>query len=323
MKQILQTLLRHMEEGRDCMLVTLVGHRGSAPRGTGAQMLVGHDGRLAGTIGGGSVEKTAGELAAALLKQKQSQLREFPLHPDSPGDIGMICGGAVKAWFQYVPAEDPAWMDVTSRALDCFRELRPAWFVQDLRGGSPSLVLEETLLPSREECFALPLPLGERVVIFGGGHIARALTPLLRGVGFRPVIFECRPEYAKPEDFPAAEAVVLGDYLCIDQYLPIEEADYIVVMTNGHAFDFEIQKQLLHRQLAYIGVIGSRKKTAALNQRLLEAGIPEEAIRQVHAPIGTAIKAVTPAEIAVSIAGELILERANKREEAPHTCPMG
>ena len=74
-----------------------------------------------------------------------------------------------------------------------------------------------------------------------------------------------------------------------------------------------------------MGVIGSRRKTAAVNQKLRERGVPEEAIAKVHTPIGVSIKAVTPEEIAVSIAGEMIYERALRREATGITaqgCPM-
>ena len=101
--------------------------------------------------------------------------------------------------------------------------------------------------------------------------------------------------------------------------------DYVVIMTNGHEHDFQCEVQVLRRETAYVGVIGSRKKTAYVNQRLREAGIPEEKIAFVHTPIGTAIKAVTPEEIAVSIAGEMICVRATRREaagEVHHGCPM-
>lgn len=327
MKAIFTALLAQMEHRRGSVLVTIVGDRGSAPRGTGAQMLVGAEGRLSGTIGGGSVEKTCVELALVLLEQKQSLLREFRLYQNDREDIGMICGGTVTVWFQYIAPEDHIWRELTGRALACFREAAPAWFVQDLRGGAPSLVERAGGVPAGRtgNQFAMPLPVGERAVIFGAGHISQALVPLLKSVGFRPVVFDCRPDYALPGLFPDAEMVLCGDYLRIDQYLTITPEDYIVVMTSGHGYDFEVQRQLLGREQAYIGVIGSRKKTAAVNERLLEAGIPEEAIHRVHAPIGTKIKAVTPEEIAVSIAGEMICERAVRREnggQESHSCPV-
>ena len=111
----------------------------------------------------------------------------------------------------------------------------------------------------------------------------------------------------------------------VTETVPIGEEDYVVVMTNGHSHDFAVQEQVLRGKYAYIGVIGSRAKTASVNARLREAGISEAAIASVHTPIGTAIKAVTPEEIAVSIAGEMICVRATRWENAGvvlHGCPM-
>ena len=87
-------------------------------------------------------------------------------------------------------------------------------------------------------------------------------------------------------------------------------------MTSGHLHDLEAEEQMLRRETAYVGVIGSRSKIAYVSQRLREAGISEEAIASVHTPIGTPIRAVTPEEIAVSIAGELIYERACRWDAA-------
>ena len=176
-----------------------------------------------------------------------------------------------------------------------------------------------------KETFVLPLPTEDQVVIFGGGHCAQALAPLLRTVGFRVTIFEERPEYARRECFPTAERIILGDYAKISDHLQLTSEDYIVIMTNGHSFDLEVQDQVLRGDFAYVGVIGSRKKTAAVNQKLRERGVAEEAIARVHTPIGTPIKAITPEEIAVSIAGELIYTRALWREATgiiATGCPM-
>ena len=170
--------------------------------------------------------------------------------------------------------------------------------------------------------FSMPLPIGERALLFGAGHISQALCPLLVTVGFRPVVFDCRPELATRKLFPTAEEVICGDFTSIKDHLTVTEEDFVVIMTNGHMHDFQVEEQILRGAFAYVGVIGSRTKTASVNRRLREAGIPEESIAQVHTPIGTAIRAVTPAEIAVSIAGEMILCRAERRGDKPHGCPM-
>ena len=136
-------------------------------------------------------------------------------------------------------------------------------------------------------------------------------------------MYDDRPALADPAAFPDAERVVCGDFRNIANTLPLSPEDYVVVMTAGHLHDLEIQEQILRQELAYVGVIGSRAKIAAVNARLREAGISEEKLRTVHTPVGTPIKAVTPAEIAVSIAGEMIYERACRREDPTHhACPM-
>ena len=124
---------------------------------------------------------------------------------------------------------------------------------------------------------------------------------------------------------PTAEHIIVGDYTKLSDYLQFSPEDYIVVMTNGHSYDLEVQDQVLRGPFAYVGVIGSRKKTAAVSAQLRDRGISEDAITRVHTPIGTPIKAITPEEIAVSIAGELIYTRALRREATgiiATGCPM-
>jgi len=342
MDSIFTRLLYEAQERRDAVLVTIVAGRGSAPRGTGSQMLVGERGRLLGTIGGGAVEKRSEELALEMLRRKESGLHDFRLHENKIEDIGMVCGGDVTVLFQYISCGDEAWMEIARRAVGLIHTHEGGWFVQRTDGGTPTLLDRNKAVCAgapiadpaplaggtevlREPYFSKPLPVGERAIVFGGGHCAKALVPLLKTVGFRVTLMDSRPEFSSREAHPDAEELICGDFLRIEDYLTIKPEDYAVVMTNGHSFDFEVQDQLLRRELAYIGVIGSRSKTAAVNKRLAERGIPQEAIDRVHTPIGTKIKAVTPEEIAVSIAGEMIYERALRREAAGikvKGCPM-
>lgn len=163
---------------------------------------------------------------------------------------------------------------------------------------------------------------GERVVIFGAGRITETLVPLLRQLGFRPVVFDNTPEAADAARFPDAERVVPGDYARIADSLPLSADDYAVVLTQQHRFDFTVQEQLLRRELAYIGVISARGKVPETKARLREAGVPAAELDRLHSPIGTSIGAVTPMELAVSIAGELISVRAMRRGDKPKGCPM-
>lgn len=322
MNGIFTTLLHEMDGGRDTVLCTIVAQSGSTPRGAGAQMLVGAAGLLSGTIGGGAVEGGAIVLARALLEERRWALHTYTLRHNEREDIGMVCGGDVTVALQFIAAEDAVWRTLAAGVLERIARRQPGVLLLSLEGGAPALADS----PATDEAhFALPLPIGERAVIFGGGHCSLALCPLLTTVGFRVTVVDDRPELVTRERFPTADAVLCCDLDHLAQTVPIGGEDYVVVMTNGHSHDFAVQEQVLRGQYAYIGVIGSRAKIASINARLREAGISEAAIASVHTPIGLAIKAVTPEEIAVSIAGEMICHRATRREQAGvvlHGCPM-
>lgn len=324
MKDIFTTLLHEMDGRRDAVLCTIVAQSGSTPRGRGAQMLVGAGGLLAGTIGGGAVEGGAIALAKELLPQRRSAVHDYVLRHNDGEDIGMVCGGNVTVALQTIPFDGEGWRTLAGDILSRIANRKGGTLVLSLEGGVP--YLEENGYQADDAHVAIPLPVGERVLLFGGGHCSLALCPLLTTIGFRVTVVDDRPELITPQRFPTAERLLCCDLEALPPDLSIGEEDYVVVMTNGHSHDFAVQRQVLTGEYAYIGVIGSRAKIASINGRLREAGISEEAIASVHTPIGMAIKAVTPEEIAVSIAGEMILVRATRREAAgaaaPEDCPM-
>lgn len=319
MRAIFETLL---DRGEDAVLVTVVSAEGSTPRGAGSQLLAGREGLIAGTIGGGPGEAQALLLAAELLEKGQSAVRRLELRHG--GELDSVCGGEQTVLLQFVPHDSAAWRSLAREILVRLEARRAGWLAL-MAEEAPALLEEGPAGPAWDgERLVFPLPIGERVVIFGGGHCALALVPVLRSVGFRVAVFDDRRSFASRERFPEAETVVCHAYTDIAGGLELTAEDYAVVMTSGHSHDFEVEEQLLRRPLRYVGVMGSRTKTAYVNGKLREAGISEEAIRRVHTPIGTAIKAVTPEEIAVSITGELIYERALCREAAgaaEHSCP--
>ena len=136
-------------------------------------------------------------------------------------------------------------------------------------------------------------------------------------VGFRCVVMDDRPEFARRELFPTAEEVKLVDFSNLAETVTVGEEDYVCIMTRGHAFDTVIQAQVLKCAPVYVGVIGSRKKAAAIRQILKEQyGLTEEELSRVTTPIGLDIGAQTPAEIAISIAAQIIQVRAQNNKES-------
>ncbi|NLF34428.1 MAG: XdhC family protein, partial [Clostridiales bacterium] len=321
-------LAARLERGEDTVCVTVVAGTGSIPRQAGARMLVGREGYLLGTIGGGAVEHVATQRAAEALEDRRSFLHRFLLHPNQAADLGMICGGDVTVYFQFIPGEHPETLTLCAAAEDARRDGREVWLAIDITDEqawrmalwSPDSV-PGACLPSRpgrldregRRYYVEPLCRAGRVCIFGGGHVAQALVPVLASVGFRCVVMDDRPEFAAPALFPRAEEVVLGDFSDIFRSVAVSEADYVVIATRGHLWDYQVQRQVLGTPATYLGCIGSRKKVAAIGERLRAEGFSDRDIARFHSPIGLPIQAQTPEEIAVSIAAELILHRATHR----------
>ena len=127
MRTILSRALAELNAHRSVVLVTIVAEQGSAPRGPGSQMLVGADGQLTGTIGGGQVERQSELLALSLLKERRSQIQHFALTQAGADSLGMACGGDVKVLFQFISPEDTLWQSVLETALDRLTAAQPGW----------------------------------------------------------------------------------------------------------------------------------------------------------------------------------------------------
>lgn len=326
-------ILERMRMGQDTVLVTIVGQTGSTPRGTGAQMLVGIEGRLSGTVGGGAIEARSVVHAQMLLQRRESGYLTFSLDGTAGQALDMVCGGGAALLFSFIGAEDPLWAEAAREAKRRLEENLPGFLVLDTRSGGAQ-VSDGASLPCDPSAigfagsmegslFLLPLPVRQRVILCGGGHVAQALVPVLASVDFRVTVFENRKAFARASLFPRAEQVVLGDYENIAASIELKDDDFHIIMTHGHIHDFALQAQLLRRKYSYIGVMGSRRKIAAVNARLLEAGIPQAALDTVHTPIGLPIQAATPEEIAISVAAECIAVRASLRNPLKNTCPAG
>lgn len=274
MLPLLQELKKQLENGNEAVLATVVESKGSTPRHTGAAMVVTNEGLVSGTIGGGAVEYRAILKAQEVIEQKTSAQKIFRLNKNDIEDIGMICGGDVFVEFAYYAPSD----------LETVQNMEYAEMEK----------IEDAGL----------------VYIFGGGHVGQALVPILASVGFRPVVLEDRDEFSDPKLFPMAFDVRKIDNADVLSAITVTDKDYVCIMTRGHKDDYLIQTQILKTPARYIGVIGSRSKTASVFARLKdECGYTDADIARIHAPIGIKIHSETPAEIAISITAELIAAR--------------
>lgn len=324
MKQILDAMLASLNGGESVVLCSIFASSGSSPRGAGAKMAVFADGHTMGTIGGGKVEYLAALRAMECMQTNEPLLRSYDLRPDEVESIGMICGGRVTVYFQVFTPQSTAEIAVLRRWRKLLDGNENAWLSMVLNGAcaeSFEIVTAQNVPSDKRDCFTSkavwkddlyvePVFRAGKVYLFGGGHVGKALVPVLSTIGFPVVLFDNREALAKQENYPMASEVIFGDFNDIYQKVSITKDDYVVIMTPGHRSDFEILSQVLKSGATYIGCIGSKHKVARTRELLLAQGYTDADLARIHSPIGLAIQAETPEEIAISIAAEMIEHRA-------------
>lgn len=330
MIKILETILANLQAQRDVMLVTVTSSAGSAPRGAGAHMLVGTEGALLGTIGGGRAEYESERIAQKLLQEQHSGSKKFILAPNDIEDLGMICGGKIEVLFTYFTHQNVPVCTLLQQILAQMTQHHAAWLLLKTNATTTQLGFysRETKFIGFEVAltkiqkkpqywqdeqtvyYVEPISQSGKVYIFGGGHVAQALAPVLKPLDFYTVIYDNRPKFLTSEFFPTADELIVGDLEHIEEHIKLNEEDYGIVMTRGHKSDFSLEVQLLNSPITYLGVIGSKHKTALHHRQLKVAGFTDVDLQRLTMPIGLEITAETPAEIAISIAAQLIQARA-------------
>ena len=158
------------------------------------------------------------------------------------------------------------------------------------------------------EYFLDPLSQGLQLVIAGAGHIARPLCAMASLCGYSVVVVDDRAEYAVQESFPEAQ-VICEPFDRFFQNYHVHRGSHIVLVTRGHKYDELCLRQLLGQNPAYLGMIGSRRRTRAVFDDLVREGVDRAWLNTLFAPVGLDIGALTPEEIAVSVLAEMISRR--------------
>ena len=356
--EVLGTVVREVEAGRRVGLCLVVGTRGSTPQSPGAMLCVDEAAQITGTIGGGCVEaevrrqahemlsgggmatggmagpaeggrghdvdakvrtadptceteehagaSSSGMAPGAGMPADPTSLVTLDLDNDFGLDDGLICGGHMEVAVCVYSREEQ------------IQPLREA--VNKLRTGHPVTLAIRVQKPKEAVEYRINLESAPKVVIAGGGHVGLALAPLMVPLGFHVTVIDDRGDFANADRFPPPIESVVGD---IEKTLgdwPIDANTYLVIVTRGHKHDERALSAVIDSPAKYIGMIGSKRKIAVIFEDLMHEGIEKEKLDRVHAPIGVAIKCVTPEEIALSIAAELVSvrrERYRREVEGP------
>ncbi len=334
-------------DGGDGLAVALVlSAQGSTPQRAGARAIVEQSGRLWGTVGGGAVEADTQRAAAEACRSQCPRLLDFELDSLDAADEGAICGGRMRLLVDPTVARHRSCFAQAADALANRRrgclltriralgevEVEVQWLAENslpdaktfpgvdairscLESGRPGrFVAAAQASAGGEEVFVEPVLPSPLLVIAGGGHVGQAVALEAFRVGFDVTVIDDRPEFAAADLFPPGVSAVCGPIPEQMAACPLDEDSYVVLVTRGHRHDALALAACIHRRLAYLGMIGSRRKVALIRKQFLETGLAtEEEFDRVRAPIGLPIGAVTVPEIAVSIVAQLIAVRRNCR----------
>ena len=344
MWDVINKVLDLLEKRESFVLATVVGVRGSAPRDSGAHMVVQGEGNIYGTIGGGPLESLVIEESKEVLIDKSKRLLTVNLVAEK-NQVDMTCGGQVDLLINNIDADQVFNLELYQSIKDCLDKGQRAWLVTSLKPGyNISLVKQDadcigdiivdshTLLQRIKSIISTtvlsdlhllvePISDAGTAYVFGAGHIGVSLVPLLKMVGFRTVIIDDRSDYANTERFPDADYIISADMGEVFYQLEVDNRSYVVIITRGHAHDKEVLAQALRKPAAYIGMIGSKRKRETIYNSLLEEGYSRDDLERVHSPIGLPIQAESPEEIAVSITAEMIQVRAGLGSGKSSKCP--
>ncbi len=282
--------------------------------------MFGDKGLIAGTIGGGQLEGDVEQIARKALISGSSGLYYFNLNTDAESP-GAICGGETEVLVDANPDKHRPALEEMEQSLSKDSEGHICTIVSNKPGEDFSIEQmwisgRDPGLDSDEEnpCLFIeaikPFP---HLVIAGAGHVGKALAHLASLLDFEITIIDDRREYACLNNIPDADHFIVKDIGLAVSELELGPDTYLVIVTRGHSSDAEALKACIGSGAAYVGMIGSKHKVAVIKKQFFESGLAtEEQWERIHTPIGIPIASHTVQEIAISIAAQLVSERAKK-----------
>lgn len=336
MRDILPDIERWRTEGRSIAVATVVETWGSAPRPAGGKMALTADGKIAGSVSGGCVENAVVEAGKKTLSSGKPQLLHYGVSDETAWSVGLACGGSLDV---FVERLDPALFARLDEALRAEKPVAVATVIagpeRDLgrklalfedgsvvgaidggalteaRAALSAGASRRVKIGDRELFVDVLLP-APRLVIVGGVHIAIALVSLAKALGYRTILVDPREAFGNSKRFPHADQILNAWPDRALAEIGINSGTAVAVLTHDPKLDDPALSAALQSSAFYVGALGSRRTQEKRHQRLREAGLSDEALSRLYAPIGLDLGARSPEEIALAVMAQIVSARNRK-----------
>ena len=303
---------RLRQAGRRAVMATLVRTKGATPRKEGTKMFVGDAGDIFGSVTiGGCVDARVIEQSHKVLESSSPQLLDFRLGDEEAWEIGLTCGGAVDVFVEPLTSEIIALYEQARREWDAGRTTAIATVVSGQETGKRFIVSDApehsgtTTLDSREVYIEVLRP-PSTLVVFGASAVAIPLVTFAKNLGFRTIVVDGREKFATRRRFPDVDDIRVGIVSEIASQIRLGPTTPVVLVAHDYKIDVPVLQRALATNVPYIGLLGSRRRGAAILQMLRDNGFTDALLARVHTPIGLDLGGDSAAEIALSIISEIV-----------------
>jgi xanthine dehydrogenase accessory factor len=346
-KDIVPDVSQWLSQGRQVAVATVIDTWGSSPRAVGANMAIDEEGNIVGSVSGGCVEGAVVELSQQVMASEAAQHVHFGVSDETAWQVGLACGGEIDVFVEPLAAEhfefaQQAIADELPVASLTIVDGSPEWLGRKLsaRGNQGEQVLSDwqdkgleqkalelirqgirqgrssrqTLIGPEKHAqklaaFIEVVPPSPNLIMVGGVHIAVALTAYAKVLGYRTIVIDPRRAFGTQERFPQVDKLFSEWPQQAFESLDLNTSTAVAVLTHDPKIDDPALQIALPSPAYYVGVLGSRRTHEKRLKRLRQAGMSQELLDRLHAPIGLDISAQTPEEIALSVMAEIVKVR--------------
>ena len=311
---ILTPLSLWLKDKKKVALATVISAWGSSPRPVGGQMAIDINGQIIGSVSGGCIEGAVITEGINSINDGKTRVKDYGITNDMAWEVGLACGGELKILIQPLNIEDELIFHIVNNIKK--RELTKVK-INCLTGSRKidnSITNQLSYYDKQKNEFIHIIDPKPRLFIVGAVHIAQALISIARTADFEIILIDPREHFATQERFPNCKILNEWPDEALSNFT-LDQATHLVTLTHDPKIDDPALIHVLKRNIGYIGSLGSKKTHQKRCERLLNLNFSKNDLSKIHGPIGLDIRAKTPAEIAISIMGEIVSFRRQNNDK--------